>query len=136
MIVLFPIILFYKIINIIVGLGGQGNLPIVPYPGSIYEKKIIFPLIGSQIVEIEIITNNFAEIKLKGIINNECYVKYIYYNDRYIFKPSYNLRKLIKKYNIEITSLFYNEENDSIDLDVYIRYIRYKSFIQLERLNW
>lgn len=139
MVILLSIMLFCKITNIMVGptgLGGQGNLPILPYPGSIYEKKINFPLIGSQIVETEIITNNYAHIKLEGIINNEGYVKYISNNDRYIFKPSYNLRKLIKKYNIEIISLCYNVENDSIDLDVHIKFIKYKSFIQLERLNW
>lgn len=142
MIILLPIILFCKLTNIMAGptglggLGGTGNLPILPYPGSIYEKKINFPLIGRQTVETEIITNNYAHIKLEGIINNDGYVKYISNNDRYIFKPSYNLRKLIKKYNIEIISLCYNVENDSIDLNVHIKYIRYKSFIQLERLNW
>lgn len=135
MIVLLPMILFSKISNIMVGVGEQGYLPILPSPGSIYEKKINFPLIGSQTVETEIITNNYAHIKLEGIINDEGYVKYLSNNERYIFKPSYNLRKLIKKYNIEIISICYNVENDSIDLDIHIKYIRYKSFIKLERLN-
>lgn len=136
MIVLLPMILFSKISNIMVGVGEQGYLPILPSPGSIYEKKINFPLIGrSQTLETEIITNNYAHIKLQGIINDEGYVKYLSNNERYIFKPSFNLRKLIKKYNIEIISICYNVENDSIDLDIHIKYIRYKSFIQLERLN-
>lgn len=135
MIVLLPMILFSKISNIMVGVGEQGYLPILPSPGSIYEKKINFPLIGSQTVETEIITNNYAHIKLEGIINDEGYVKYLSNNERYIFKPSYNLRKLIKKNNIEIISICYNVENDSIDLDIHIKYIRYKSFIKLERLN-
>lgn len=114
----------------------QDNLPIFPYSANIYKKKINFPLIGGQTVETEIITNNYALIKLEGIINKNGYVKYITNKNRYLFKLSYNLRKIIRKYNIEIISLSYNIENDSIDFDVNIKYIRYKSFIQLERLNY
>lgn len=141
MLSLFKIFIFCKIINSLMGYNlysgfkGNGNL-LLPYPGSIYEKNINFPLIGKQYVETEIITNNYANIKLKGLINNEGYIKYISNNDKYIFKVSHSLRKLIKKYNIEIINLYYNSENDSIDINVNIKYIRYKSFIQLERLNW
>ena len=114
----------------------QDNLPIFPYSGKKKKKKINFPLIGGQTVETEIITNNYALIKLEGIINKNGYVKYVTNKNRYLFKLSYNLRKIISKYNIEIISLSYNIENDSIDFDVNIKYIRYKSFIQLERLNY
>jgi hypothetical protein len=130
MIKLFFITLLFKFIT------NVNNLPLLPKPGSIYAKKITFPFIGHQIVETEIVTDDYAYVKLEGLINNEGHIKYPCVNNSLIFQPCCNLKKIIKKYNIEIIMLHYNVENDSINIIVNIKKIRYKCNIQLDRLNW
>ena len=100
------------------------------------KKKITLPLIGDQLIETVIITNNFAQIKLEGFINNEGYIKYYNFDNKHLLKPSYNLRKIIKKYNIEIDELYYNDEDDSINFNINIKTFRYSKNIKLNRLNW
>ena len=108
---------------------------ILPNPGSIYNQKINFPFIGSQLIETEIITNNFASIKLEGIINDKGNIKYISYNDKNILIPSRNIKKIINKYNIEITYISYDDIYDSINFNINIKFINYKSKIKMKRLN-
>ena len=125
----------------------------IPFPGSIYEKKINIPLVGYQIIETEIITENHAYVRLDGLIKNEGSIKYITKNNKplrnlnlsmlgkfenelnYIIKPSYNLRKIIKKYKIEITSLNYDYENDYIMFNLYVKLFNYKTCITMNRIN-
>ena len=108
------------------------------------------PLIGQLIIETEIVTENNAYVRLNGLIKNEGYIKYIENNNKpvinsmisilkneqsYIIKPSYNLRKIIKKYKIEITSLNYDNEKDCIMFNLYVKFFNYKTNIIMNRLN-
>lgn len=115
-------------------IGGSNNISILPEPGQIYYKNINIPLIGNQQVETEIITKNYANIKLIGLINQDGYIQYLYDKNKYVFKISHNLKELIKKYNIQIEQLYYNIENDTIDINVNIKLINYKSLVQLDRI--
>lgn len=121
---------------------GLSNKLNIPFPGSIYEKKIIVPLIGHQIIETEVITENRAYVRLDGLIKNDGSIKYIAKNINnaqtersYIIKPSNNLRKIIKKYKIEITSLNYDYEKDCIMFNLYVKLFNYKTNIIMNRLN-
>ena len=58
-------------------IGGSNNISILPEPGQIYYKNINIPLIGNQQVETEIITKNYANIKLIGLINQDGYILFI-----------------------------------------------------------
>jgi hypothetical protein len=53
----------------------------------------------------------------------------------YIIKPSYNLRKIIKKYKIEISSLNYDYEKDFIMFNLYVKLFNYRTSIIMNRLN-
>lgn len=88
------LILLYMIsfINIIPNL----NPVIVPKPKNIYQKNLYIPIIGKQLIQAEVITNNYAFIRLQGLINEKGTVKYINRNERRMIKFSYNLRKIIK----------------------------------------
>ena len=121
---------------------GLSNKLNIPFPGSIYEKKIIIPLVGYQIIETEVITENCAYVRLDGLIKNEGSIKYIIKNidntqieRSYIIKPSNNLRKIIKKYKIEITSLNYDCEKDYIIFNLYVKLFNYRTKIIMNRVN-
>ena len=121
------------------------KLQLLPCPGSIYEKIINIPLVGQQIIETEVLSENNAYVKLDGLIKNEGSIKYKENNNKfikslnsersYIIKPSNNLRKIIKKYKIEITSLNYDYEKDCIIFNLYVKLFNYKTCITMNRIN-
>ena len=111
------------------------NIVTIPNPGTIYQKKLYIPVIGKQFIEAEVITSNFAFIRLQGIINEKGTVKYINRNDKHIIKFSYNLRKIIKKYKTEITSPYYDIKNDEILFNLNIKVINYNAKINMRRIN-
>jgi hypothetical protein len=127
------LILLYIIsfINIIPNL----NPIIIQKPGSIYQKNLYIPIIGKQIIEAEVITNNYAFIRLQGLINEKGTAKYINRNDRHMIKFSYNLRKIIKKYKTELTFPYYNIENDEILFNLNVKVINYNTKIKMSRIN-
>ena len=107
----------------------------IPKPGNIYQKNLNIPIIGKQIIQAEIVTNNFAFIKLDGIINEKGTAKYINSNNKHFMKFSYNLRKIIKKYKTELTFPYYNIENDEILFNLNIKVINYNKIIKMVRIN-
>ena len=126
-------ILLYMIsfINIIPNL----NSVIVPKSGSIYQKNLHIPIIGKQVIEAEVITNNYAFIRLQGLINEKGTAKYINRNERHMIKFSYNLRKIIKKYKTELTFPYYDIENDEILFNLNVKVINYNTKIKMSRIN-
>lgn len=126
-------ILFYitSFINIIPNL----NPDIIPKPGSIYQKNLYIPIIGKQIIEAEVMTNNFAFIRLEGLINKKGTAKYINRNDKHMIKFSYNLIKIIKKYKTELTFPYYDIENDEILFNLNVKVINYNTKIKMSRIN-
>ena len=127
------LILLYMIsfINIIPNL----NSVIVPKLGSIYQKNLYIPTIGKQVIEAEVITNNYAFIRLQGLINEKATAKYINRNERHMIKFSYNLRKIIKKYKTELTFPYYDIENDEILFNLNVKVINYNTKIKMSRIN-
>lgn len=108
---------------------------VIPNPGSVYQKKIYIPIVGKQIIETEIISNNFAFIRLEGIINEQGTAKYIYSNDRHFIKYSLNLRKIIKKYKTELSFPYYDIENDELLFNLNVKVINFKSKIRMVRIK-
>ena len=53
--------------------------------------------------------------------------------DGYYIKLSYNLRNIIKKYNIELNDFYYDNLNDYILFTLHIKLINYKSQIKMNR---
>lgn len=127
------LILLYMIsfINIIPNL----NSVIVPKLGSIYQKNLYIPIIGKQVIEAEVLTNNYAFIRLQGLINEKATAKYINRNERHMIKFSYNLRKIIKKYKTELTFPYYDIENDEILFNLNVKVINYNTKIKMSRIN-
>jgi len=111
------------------------NPVIIPKPGSIYQKNLYIPIIGKQIIEAEVITNNSAFIRLQGLINEKGTAKYISRNDKHMIKFSYNLRKIIKKYKTELTFPYYDAENDKILFNLNVKVINYNTKIKMSRIN-
>jgi hypothetical protein len=125
---------FLNIINLINISTNQNNID-VPKPGSIYQKNLNFPIIGNQIIQTEIINNNYAFIRLNGLINQKGTAKYITANNRHLIKFSYNLRNVIKKYKTEITFPYYDIEKDEIIFNLNVKVINYKKKIKMTRIN-
>lgn len=107
----------------------------IPKPGNIYQKKLNIPIIGKQIIQAEIVTNNYAFIKLEGLINEKGTAKYVNSNNKHLIKFSYNLRKIIKKYKTELTFPYYDIENDEILFNLNIKVINYNTRIKMVRIN-
>ena len=127
------LILLYIIsfINVVSNL----NNVVIPKPGNIYQKNLRFPIIGKQIIEAEVVTNNYALIRLQGLINKNGTVKYINRNNKHMIIFSYNLRKIIKKYKTELTFPYYDIENDVILFNLNIKVINYNNKIKMSRIN-
>ena len=128
---MFILLYIINFINIIPNL----NPNVVPKPGNIYQKKLHIPIIGKQIIEAEVITNNYAFIRLQELINEKGTLKYINKNDKYIIQFSYNLRKIIKKYKTELTFPYYDIENDEILFNLNVKVINYNTKIKMSRIN-
>ena len=124
------IILLINLITVI-----SSFVTIIPKSGSIYQKKLYIPIIGKQIIQAEIITNDYAFIKLEGIINEKGTIKYINKNNKHSIKFSYNLRKIIKKFKTELTFPYYDVENDQILFNLNVKVINYKTKIAMSRIN-
>ena len=124
-------ILFY----IISFINSNLNPIVIPKPGSIYQKNLYIPIIGQQIIEAEVLSNNYAFIRLDGIINEKGTVKYLNKNDKHIIKFSYNLRKIIKKYKSELTFPYYDINNDEILFNLNIKVINYNTKIKMSRIK-
>ena len=78
---MFLFIFLISFINIVPNLCNNLNPIIVPNT-IIYQKKIYIPIVGKQIIEAEVITNNHAYLKLEGLINEKGTVKYINDNNK------------------------------------------------------
>ena len=128
---MFILLYFINFINIV------NNLTpfVVPKAGSKYQKNLYIPIIGKQVIEAEVITNNYAFITLHGLINEKGTIKYININDRHMIKLSYNLRKIIKKYKTELTFPYYDIENDEILFNLNVKVINYNTKIKMSRIN-
>ena len=128
---MFILLYFINFINIV------NNLTpfVVPKAGSKYKKNLYIPIIGKQVIEAEVITNNYAFITLHGLINEKGTIKYININDRHMIKLSYNLRKIIKKYKTELTFPYYDIENDEILFNLNVKVINYNTKIKMSRIN-
>jgi len=109
---------------------------ILPKPGSIYENKINIPLIGKQYITAEILSNSYANIKLRGLINENGTIRNVknYFSDD-TYKLSYNLQKIIKTYGTTITFPIYDEISDEIIFNINIKYINYRNKIIMVRIN-
>lgn len=108
---------------------------ILPTPGNIYYKNFNIPLIGSQYIETEIITNNFARIKLDGLINDNGSVKYIIEDNKEIIRVSHNLKKIMIKYNTDFSDTYYDSVKDLIIFNLNIKLFNYKKKIIMEKKN-
>lgn len=126
-------ILLYVIncINIIVNLTPN----VIPTPGNIYQQNLNIPIIGKQTIQAEVVANNYAFIKLQGIINENGTAKYISNNNKHIIKLSYNLREIIKKYKTELMYLYYDIEKDEILFNLNVKVINYNTKIKMSRIN-
>jgi len=129
--------LFLKIINLISLINKVVCIvPIVPLkPGAIYQNKIYIPIIGKQIIEAEIISDNLANIRLKGLINEQGSAKYFNKNNKDIMNLSYNLKNIIKKYNTELSFPYYDIENDEILFNLNIKKFNYNKQIKMTAID-
>ena len=127
---MFILLYFINFINIVHNLTPF----VVPKAGSKYQKNLYIPIIGKQVIEAEVITNNYAFITLHGLINEKGTIKYININDRHMIKLSYNLRKIIKKYKTELTFPYYDIENDEILFNLNVKVINYNTKIKMSRI--
>ena len=125
--------LFFKIINLISLFHNVVSIiPVIPLkPGTIYQNKINIPIIGKQIIEAEIISDNLANIRLKGLINEQGTAKYFNKNNKDIINLSYNLKNIIKKYNTELSFPYYDNKNDEILFNLNIKKFNYNKKIKM-----
>lgn len=128
---------FFKIINLISLINKVACIvPVVTLKfGTIYQNKINIPIIGKQIIEAEIISDNLAYIRLKGLINEQGTVKYFNKNNKDVINLSYNLKNIIKKYNTELSFPYYNIENDEILFNLNIKKFNYNKQIKMTAID-
>ena len=129
--------LFLKIINLISLINKVACIvPVVTLKfGSIYQNKINIPIIGKQIIEAEIISDNLAYIRLKGLINEQGTAKYFNKNNKDVINLSYNLKNIIKKYNTKLSFPYYDIENDEILFYLNIKKFNYNKQIKMTAID-
>lgn len=103
----------------------------VPQCGNIYRTKFRVPFIGHQIIETEFKMSNSVYIKLDGLIKENGTVKYYNIEEEPIVEISSNLENILKKFNIEYSYPHYDNENDCIIFEIYVKKINFSSKIKM-----
>ena len=107
---------------------------IISNPGNIYRKIVSHSFFGNQNIETEFIDQSLISIRLIGVINYEGTAKYTLIDDIIDIELSDNLKSLMKKTNTKFI-LNYDDKNDIINIDLYIKSIVYRKNIKLRRVN-
>lgn len=106
------------------------NLPPI---NNVYNKNIYIPLIGSQVIETKMISQNKAKIKLSGIVNTNGIAYYYLKDDDINIKFSKELFKLMNKLNCEFSNPDYNFKKDQVSFNLFIKKIYFNKKIILNR---
>jgi hypothetical protein len=108
---------------------------ILPNPGNIYRKIVSHSFFGNQNIETEFIDQSLISIRLSGVINCEGTAKYTLIDDIIDIELSDNLKLLMKNTNTKFILKNYDDKNDIINIDLYIKSIIYRKNIKLTRVN-
>ena len=92
------------------------NLPPI---NTIYNKNIYIPLVGSQLIETKMISNNKAKIKLSGIVNTNGLDYYYLKNNEINIKLSKDLTKLLNDLSCDFSEPNYNEKKDQVTFKLF-----------------
>lgn len=108
---------------------------IFPPVGRQYGKTLTIPVLGNQEIISEVISKNSVGIYLKGIVNQNGTAKYFNNDDKEFIVLSYNLRKTLKKLQVDFYMPEYNSKRDCVIFRLKIRPLFYNKNIILERIQ-
>lgn len=104
-----------------------------PKIGSEYCGEVRFPFIGIQNINLKILSNIKANIKLEGFVNYDDHINYHIDNKgKFDFILSNDLEKKLNKFYCKITNARY--ENDIAIVTVKIKPLHFSKDVQLQRI--
>ena len=109
------------------------NAYTMPPINVVYKKNIYIPLVGSQIIKTEMITQNKAKIKLMGIVNTEGLAYYYKKNKEINIRLSKELAKLMEELKCNFSDPNYDPKKDEISFKLYIKPIYFNKKIILKK---
>ena len=80
--------------------------------GVSYEANLHIPIMGSQNIQLSILSESKAHIDLTGLITTNGNVDYTFSDSKFQFELSYNLQCTLDKYRCEIADATYNSQID------------------------
>ena len=87
--------------------------------GNTYVANFRIPLIfRKQNIEMSFLNDRIATLKLKGFINEngEVYYEYDKITQEFEYEPDDNIKKVMNKYLIAISGIYYNETIDEASM--------------------
>tara|TARA_B100001093_G_scaffold515384_1_gene591599 strand:+ start:96 stop:473 length:378 start_codon:yes stop_codon:yes gene_type:complete len=124
-----------KLLLFIINIINLINAAYIPQIGNIYNKQLVFPLIGRQLIETEIISNTLLEVRLSGLVNDNGSAKYTIKDNNIEIELSDNLKELMKKKRSEFKFSHYDIDKDIVFINLFIKLIYFKKTISLTRSN-
>ncbi len=119
------------LINLLLVYGLIGN--VFPPIGRQYGKTITIPVLGTQEIFSEVLSENTVAIKLKGIVNQNGTAKYLKNDNRDLIVLSYNLRNTLNRLKVDFGRPEYDNMRDCVIFSIKIKPLFYSKNIILER---
>lgn len=109
------------------------NTMILPLQGRIYSNSIRIPFIGNQYIETKFLPENTIGIRLDGIVSENGTAQYIIGEGGIDFCLSENLENIMEKRKSEFLFKSYDEINDYVYIQLYVKPIYFRKTITLKR---
>ena len=109
------------------------NTMILPLQGRIYSNSISIPFIGKQYIETKFLPENTIGIMLDGIVSENGTAQYTVSEEGIDFYLSKNLQNIMEKRKSEFLFKSYDEINDYVYIQLYVKPIYFRKTITLKR---
>jgi hypothetical protein len=108
----------------------------LPSPGNTYLSSFNVPIVGSQSVQMDILNKSYVKITLNGFIKSCGLVEFTGIDEKgaISFIVHDPLLSITKKYRCSITSPKFDEDNDSVHINLGIRPLFWSKQLDLERI--
>jgi hypothetical protein len=103
-----------------------------PPIGAKYSSDLSFSILGSQHVQLKILSFNRAQLTLHGIINSDDEVRFKYLSKGLLdFELTDNLQRILKRFLVKVSDARY--EPDFAEIRIFVKPLRFRKTVVLLR---
>ena len=114
-------------------------LPVFARPpplGAVYGGKLTVAIVGTQCIDLTVLTKKKALIRLSGMVNHDETVHYnVDASHRVSFEMTEMLEGILRRYTCSISEATYDPHKDSAKITFTIRALRMRRKVMLHRKN-